>query len=43
MFCRVCAVTFGIVGATALVVLIRELPGAVRELRCIRMAKWQHQ
>ena len=40
MYKRFCAavVTLGIAAGVAL--FIRELPGGIRELRCIRMAKW---
>jgi hypothetical protein len=42
MFCRVCAVTAGLLGAGLAALIIREIPGGIRELRAMRMAKWKH-
>lgn len=41
MACRICTVTAALVGAALLAVILRELPGGVRELRIARMAKWK--
>lgn len=40
---KLCAVTFGVVGAALLALLVAEIPGAIRELKAIRMAKWKHE
>lgn len=41
MYSRFCTavVTIAIGGVVAL--FVRELPGGIRELRCIRMANWK--
>jgi hypothetical protein len=39
--CRICKLSWLLVGAVAAGLLVHEIPGGIRELKAIRMANWR--